>query len=150
MKQLILSIYYPFNKITLENKFFILQFSKEKLAWLSPASKQTQLIPSNFIPSILILAFLLVGFIPNLEAVDKIAPQWLYLSFLNLICGFFFSSKEKYLIDRYFKNFIIKNGHMLYSFCLWACLFIFLCYKLQRRYWSILYVISIPYLCSYI
>ena len=54
------------------------------------ASKQTQISTSNFIPSILILAFLLVGFVPNLEAVDKIAPQWLYLSFLNLISGVFY------------------------------------------------------------
>ena len=36
------------------------------------ASKQNQINTSNFTPSILILAFLLVGFIPNLEAVDKI------------------------------------------------------------------------------
>ena len=43
----------------------------------------------NFIPSILIIAFLSVGFVPNLEAVDKIAPQWLYLSLLNFSCSIF-------------------------------------------------------------
>ena len=58
-------------------------------------SKQTQLNTTNFIPSVLILAFLSVGFIPNWEAVDKIAPQWLYLSILNLICGLFLFSQRK-------------------------------------------------------
>ena len=43
----------------------------------------------NLIPSIFIIAFLLVGFVPNLDAVDKIAPQWLYLSVLNFSCSFF-------------------------------------------------------------
>ena len=43
----------------------------------------------NLIPSILIIAFLLVGFVPNLDAVDKIAPQWLYLSLLNFSSSFY-------------------------------------------------------------
>ena len=46
------------------------------------ASKQTQLKTIKFYPIYFNIAFLLVGFIPNWEAVDKIAPQWLYLSFL--------------------------------------------------------------------
>ena len=40
---------------------------------------------SNFIPIIIIIIFLCIGFIPNLEAVDKIAPQWLSMSIINLI-----------------------------------------------------------------
>ena len=56
------------------------------------ATKQTALDTSNFVPSLMIIAFLLVGFIPNLEAVDKIAPQWLYLSILNLLCGLYLFS----------------------------------------------------------
>ena len=51
---------------------------------------------SNFLPSLFILGFLLVGFVPNLEAVDKIAPQWLYLSILNLFAGFFFYEPNKF------------------------------------------------------
>ena len=37
--------------------------------------KQNQVDIANFIPSIFIIGFLCVGFIPNWEAVDKIAPQ---------------------------------------------------------------------------
>ena len=40
---------------------------------------------SNFISIIIIILFLCIGFIPNLEAVDKIAPQWLSMSIINLI-----------------------------------------------------------------
>ena len=84
------------------------------------ASKQTQISTSNFIPSILILAFLLVGFIPNLEAVDKIAPQWLYLSFLNLICGFFLFFKRKTFADRISIFLSSKMAICYIAFVLWA------------------------------
>ena len=40
---------------------------------------------SNFIPSILLITYLCLGFVPNWEAVDKIAPQWLLMSILNTI-----------------------------------------------------------------
>ena len=43
----------------------------------------------NLIPSILILSFLVVGFIQNLGAVDKIAPQWLYLSGINILSALY-------------------------------------------------------------
>ena len=95
------------------------------------ASKQNQINTSNFIPSILILAFLLVGFIPNLEAVDKIAPQWLYLSVLNLICGFFLFFKRKIFADRISKILSSKMAICYIAFVSVGCLFIFLCYKLN-------------------
>ena len=34
---------------------------------------------------ILIILYLCIGFIPNLEAVDKIAPQWVAMTSLNLV-----------------------------------------------------------------
>ena len=59
--------------------------------------KQNKLDTANFVPSIFIIGFLCVGFIPNWEAVDKIAPQWLYLSILNFLCGLFlFSNKRRF------------------------------------------------------
>ena len=30
-----------------------------------------------------------IGFIPNLEAIDKIAPQWLFMGVLNFIVGLY-------------------------------------------------------------
>jgi O-antigen ligase/tetratricopeptide (TPR) repeat protein len=38
----------------------------------------------NPIPFVLIVAYLCIGFVPNWQAVDKIAPQWLTLGIINL------------------------------------------------------------------
>tara|TARA_B100000780_G_scaffold114490_1_gene80225 strand:+ start:377 stop:2701 length:2325 start_codon:yes stop_codon:yes gene_type:complete len=43
----------------------------------------------NFIPSILIIAFILVGFVPNIGAVDKVAPQWVYLTIINILSAIY-------------------------------------------------------------
>ena len=40
---------------------------------------------ANLLPVLLSAGFLCIGFIPNWGAVDKIAPQWLTLSILNLL-----------------------------------------------------------------
>ncbi len=65
------------------------------------APKTHTLDTSNFVPSLFILTFLLVGFIPNLEAVDKIAPQWLFLSFVNLLCGAYLFYNRNYYSERF-------------------------------------------------
>ena len=44
----------------------------------------------NLISYIFLVSYLCIGFIPNLEAVDKIAPQWLVMSLLNLMSLIFF------------------------------------------------------------
>ena len=86
------------------------------------ASKQNSLDTTNFIPSILIIAFLIVGFVPNLEAVDKIAPQWLYLSVLNLLCGFYLFIHRK----NYQERFVVISTSFIslfyMGFVLWAAL----------------------------
>ena len=45
---------------------------------------------------ILIILYLNIGFIPNLEAVDKIAPQWVGMTLINLlsISTIFYYRKE--------------------------------------------------------
>ena len=39
----------------------------------------------NFFPSLFLIAYLCLGFVPNWDAVDKIAPQWLLMSILNTV-----------------------------------------------------------------
>jgi len=77
---------------------------------------------SNFIPSLLLIAYLCLGFLPNWEAVDKIAPQWLLMSLLNTI-------SIGYIL--YFRNqFSLRITHTLSStlsftyigFIVWAAL----------------------------
>jgi len=86
------------------------------------APKQTSLDTSNFIPSLLIIAFLLVGFIPNWEAVDKIAPQWLYLSVLNLLCGLYLFIHRKNYQERFVAVLSSYMSLTYMGFVLWAAL----------------------------
>ena len=55
----------------------------------------SRLNTENLAPTIILIIFLCIGFIPNLEAVDKIAPQWLGMSFINLISLFYISYNYK-------------------------------------------------------
>ncbi len=51
----------------------------------------------NFAAYILLPLYLCIGFIPNWQAVDKIAPQWLIMSGLNLVSLFYFIKNRKTL-----------------------------------------------------
>ena len=85
-------------------------------------SKQNKLDTANFVPSIFIIGFLCVGFIPNWEAVDKIAPQWLYLSFLNLCCGIFLFYNRKIYKERMTKVLSSWMSISYVLFVIWATL----------------------------
>ena len=63
------------------------------------AKKQTPNLDTfQLFPPILLILYLCIGFIPNLQAVDKIAPQWLAMTGLNLasLLTFFFYRKKLY------------------------------------------------------
>ena len=53
----------------------------------------------NFLGPLILGLYLCIGFVPNLEAVDKIAPQWLCMSLINLlsIVYFLYSLKSRAL-----------------------------------------------------
>ena len=74
----------------------------------------------NFVPSIFIIAFLLVGFVPNLDAVDKIAPQWLYLSILNFCCGLFLLFNRRQFQDQLTSVLSSWMGITYLLFVTWA------------------------------
>ena len=64
--------------------------------------------PNNFdsfqlLSPIILIGYLCLGFIPNLSAVDKIAPQWVGMTLLNLVSlsvFFFFRGSIKQTISR--------------------------------------------------
>ena len=66
-----------------------------------------------------------IGFIPNLDAVDKIAPQWFFMSLLNLFVGIYIIKNKNTFEDTiigYFKSWII----IFYTFFIvWAGLSFF-------------------------
>ena len=76
--------------------------------------------PSNFVASLFILAFLCVGFVPNWEAVDKIAPQWLYLSILNFVCGIFLYLNRKNFQERFVAVLTSAMSWCYMGFVFWA------------------------------
>ena len=76
----------------------------------------------NFLPSIFIIAFLIVGFIPNIGAVDKIAPQWLYLSGLNIICASYLLYKRSHFSDRIINIIRTPISVFYLVFFFWASL----------------------------
>ncbi|MDA8644755.1 O-antigen ligase family protein, partial [Flavobacteriaceae bacterium] len=57
----------------------------------------------QFFSPILLIGYLCLGFVPNLSAVDKIAPQWMGMTLLNLVSlsvFFFFKGSIKQTISR--------------------------------------------------
>ena len=74
----------------------------------------------QFLSPIFLVLYLCLGFIPNLEAVDKIAPQWLGMTLLNLASLLtFFLYREKFskAISPVLSAFISLT---YISFILWA------------------------------
>jgi len=87
-----------------------------------PKKAHQNLDTANIIPSLFLIAYLCLGFVPNWEAVDKIAPQWLLMSLLNTV-------SIVYIL--YFRNqFSLRITHTLSSslsyayigFVVWAAL----------------------------
>ena len=68
----------------------------------------------NIISPLMIILYLLLGFVPNWGAVDKIAPQWLIMSFLNLLSVLFFIKNRKTLTSKL--SLIIKSNLTHISF----------------------------------
>lgn len=76
-------------------------------------------IPDIITPLILIF-YLCIGFIPNLEAVDKIAPQWLVMSIINLVSLIIFFKNRKSLGSLLTLNLKSKLTLTYLVFILWA------------------------------
>ena len=83
-------------------------------------SQSSKLDFSNFLPSLFIIAFLLVGFVPNLDAVDKIAPQWLYLSILNFSSGIYLFYNRRAFTYRFFSVLSSAMTLSYIGFVMWA------------------------------
>ena len=75
---------------------------------------------SSILAPLLLIIYLCIGFIPNWQAVDKIAPQWLIMSSLNLISFlYFFYNRNSFNKAIYF-NLKSKLTLIYLGFILWA------------------------------
>ena len=77
----------------------------------------TRFINRNFFEPILIVLYLLVGFVPYFNAIDKIAPQYLYLSILNSIAAIYILFISEKIIFKY-ASYVVGSlfGLVIWSF----------------------------------
>lgn len=72
----------------------------------------------KYLFKIILTLYLIVGLIPNFEAIDKVVTQWLYLNILNTIvlAVFLFLKID---LKKYFLN---KSSLLFFSFFIWSLL----------------------------
>ena len=75
---------------------------------------------SSILAPLLLILYLCIGFIPNWQAVDKIAPQWLVMSILNLLSLIYFFSKKTYFTRILTINLMSSLTLTYIGFILWA------------------------------
>ena len=76
----------------------------------------------DFSSFLLIIIYLCFGFIPNFEAIDKIAPQWLVMSTTNAVALIFIFFNKTYFKQTVLKLLLSKIVIVYFSFILWAAL----------------------------
>ena len=76
----------------------------------------------QFYSSILILLYLGIGFIPNLTAVDQIAPQWLFLNGLNMLTLIYFLFHRDYFKTSVNSLINTKFFGLYIIFVIWSAL----------------------------
>ena len=82
---------------------------------------QGNIILTTLSPVFLIL-FLCIAYIPNLEAVDKIAPQWLAMSIINTLTLFFLFFHRKNITNSLAVFFNTYLSYLYVFFIIWAAL----------------------------
>ena len=76
--------------------------------------------PINLLGPLMLCLYLCIGFIPNWQAVDKIAPQWLCMSILNLVSLFYFFYNRKKLSLAISMSINASLSITYIGFILWA------------------------------
>ena len=70
----------------------------------------------------ILLLYLLIGFVPNWQAVDKIAPQWLVMNLINVVSISYIAYNRKSL-SHSIQNFFNARTTILYLFFIvWAAI----------------------------
>ena len=74
----------------------------------------------NILGPLLLCLYLSIGFVPNWDAVDKIAPQWLCMSILNLLSITYFIYNRKSFNQAITTNLKASLSLTYLGFILWA------------------------------
>ena len=74
------------------------------------------------LPVIFLVLYAITGLIPNLEAYDRVAPQWLYISILNFVCFVYILNEFPRFQSIVGKIFKFKPFIFLLGFIIWGLL----------------------------
>ncbi len=74
----------------------------------------------NLLAPLLFVGYLCLGFVPNLQAVDKIAPQWLVMTLLNLVSLTVFIYFRKSLKPEISKIISANLSLFYFGFIIWG------------------------------
>ena len=74
----------------------------------------------NLLAPLLFVGYLCLGFVPNLQAVDKIAPQWLVMTLLNLVSLTVFIYFRKSLKTEISKIISANLSLFYFGFIIWG------------------------------
>jgi O-antigen ligase/tetratricopeptide (TPR) repeat protein len=85
-----------------------------------PKNTSQNIDTSNFIPSFFLIAFLCLGFVPNWEAVDKIAPQWLLMGVVNTLAVLYVGYHRASYGQRISQTLSTTLSYTYIGFILWA------------------------------
>ena len=88
-------------------------------------SQLTNKSETYFYETLLTTLYLCIGFIPNLGAVDKIAPQWLAMGLLNVIASTYIFKKRKLFSEGISLNLNSWITGLYCAFIIWAALSFF-------------------------
>jgi len=85
-----------------------------------PKNTSQNIDTSNFIPSFFLIAYLCLGFVPNWEAVDKIAPQWLLMGVVNTLAVLYTGYHRASYGQRISQTLSTTLSYTYIGFILWA------------------------------
>ena len=85
-----------------------------------PKNTSQNIDTSNFIPSFFLIAYLCLGFVPNWEAVDKIAPQWLLMGVVNTLAVLYVGYHRASYGQRISQTLSTTLSYSYIGFILWA------------------------------
>jgi O-antigen ligase len=85
-----------------------------------PKNTSQNIDTSNFISSFFLIAYLCLGFVPNWEAVDKIAPQWLLMGVVNTLAVLHIGYHRASYEQRISQTINTNLSYTYIGFILWA------------------------------
>lgn len=85
-----------------------------------PSERTSDQTVHHLYSSVLLVAYLLIGFVPNLGAVDQIAPQWLYLNGVSVLASLYILKNHLYFSVAIGSLFKTKFSWLYLAFIVWA------------------------------